>query len=111
MTQLSRYSDQTYALMRIVAGLMFSFHGGQKIFGILADSSQAVGSQLWFGGLIELIGGLLLMVGFQTRWVAFIASGTMAVGYIQFHWKFQFGSAFFPIINQGERCAFATPFQ
>ena len=102
MTQLSRYSDQTYALMRIVAGLMFSFHGGQKIFGILADSSQAVGSQLWFGGLIELITGFAIAFGLKTRWAAFLASGTMAVAYIQFHWKFALDANFFPGKNHGE---------
>ena len=102
MTQLAKYTDQAYALMRIVAGFLLSFHGAQKIFGILSDSQPTVGSQLWFGGLIELIGGLLVMVGFQTRWAAFLTSGTMAVAYFQFHWKFQFGPEFFPIINRGE---------
>jgi putative oxidoreductase len=88
--------------MRIVAGAMFSFHGFQKIFGILSNLHPPVGSQLWFGGLIELICGLLIMVGFQTRWAAFLASGEMAVAYFQFHWKFQFGPEFFPTINKGE---------
>ncbi len=62
-------------------------------------------SQAWAGGCIELFGGLLVMVGFQTRWAAFIASGTMAVAYIQFHWKFQMGENFFPIVNKGEMAA------
>lgn len=102
MTQLVKYADHVYALMRIIAGFMFSFHGAQKVFGVFADSQPALGSQIWFGGLIELIGGLLIMVGFQTRWAAFVASGTMAVAYCQFHWKFQFGPEFFPAINKGE---------
>jgi putative oxidoreductase len=102
MKQLAKYSDQAYALMRIVAGFMFSFHGAQKILGILSDSQPPVGSQVWFGGLIELIGGLLVMVGFQTRWAAFLTSGTMAVAYFQFHWKFRFGPEFLPAINKGE---------
>jgi putative oxidoreductase len=105
MNTLGKCSDQAYALLRIVAGLMFSFHGAQKILGILSEFQPAVGSQLWFGGLIELIGGLLVMAGFQTRWAAFLASGTMAVAYFQFHWKFQFGPGFFPAINQGELAA------
>jgi putative oxidoreductase len=105
MNSLAKYSDQAYALLRIVAGFMFSFHGAQKIFGILSDSQPALGSQLWFGGLIELIGGLLVMVGFQTRWAAFLSSGQMAVAYFQFHWKFQFGPEFFPAINKGELAA------
>jgi len=103
MKQLAKYQDQAYALLRIVAGFMFSFHGAQKIFGFLASTFRpAVGTQLWFGGLVELIGGLLVLLGFQTRWAALLASGTMAVAYFQFHWKFQFGPAFFPAMNEGE---------
>ena len=105
MHRLAKHSDQVYALLRIVAGFMFSFHGAQKILGILSDFQPPAGSQLWFGGLIELIGGLLVMVGFQTRWAAFLTSGTMAVAYFQFHWKFQFGPQFFPAINKGELAA------
>lgn len=105
MNQLAKYTDQAYALMRIVAGFMFSFHGAQKILGILSDFQPAIGSQLWFGGLIELICGLLVMVGLQTRFAAFLASGEMAVAYFQFHWKFRLGPDFFPAINKGELAA------
>jgi putative oxidoreductase len=102
MKWLAKYADHAYALMRIMAGFMFSVHGAQKILGVLSDFQPSVGSQLWFGGLIELICGLLIMVGFQTRWAAFLASGEMAVAYFQFHWKFQLGPAFFPAVNKGE---------
>ena len=102
MKWLAKYEDEAYALLRIVAGSMFAFHGAQKILGILSDFHPPVGSQIWFGGLIELIGGLLVMIGLQTRWAAFLASGEMAVAYFQFHWKFQSGPAFFPAINKGE---------
>ena len=102
MKQLEKYSDYAYALMRIMAGFMFSFHGAQKILGVLSDFMPPAGSQLWFGGLIELTCGLLVMVGFRTRWAAFLASGEMAVAYFQFHWKFQMGPAFFPAVNKGE---------
>ena len=105
MNRLTTYGDPAYALLRIVAGFMFSFHGAQKILGILSDFQPAAGSQIWFGGLIELVGGLLVMAGLQTRWAAFLASGTMAVAYFQFHWKFQWGPAFFPTINKGELAA------
>jgi putative oxidoreductase len=105
MNQLARYSDQAYASMRIVAGFMFSFHGVQKIFGILIDLQPPVGSQLWVGGLIELVCGLLIMVGLRSRWAAFLASGEMAVAYFQFHWRFRFGPEFFPTINKGELAA------
>jgi putative oxidoreductase len=102
MHQLAKYTDQAYALLRIVTGLMFEFHGVQKLFGVLTDFQPAVGSQLWIGGVIELVCGVLVMVGLQTRWAAFIASGEMAVAYFQFHWKFQLGKQFFPTINKGE---------
>lgn len=102
MKQLEKYADHAYALMRIVAGFMFAFHGSQKILGILSDFQPAVGSQLWFGGIIELIGGLAIMLGFRSRVAAFICSGEMAVAYFQFHWKFQMGAAFFPAVNKGE---------
>ncbi len=102
MNWLSKYSDSAYALLRIMAGFMFSFHGVQKVLGILSEFHPAVGSQLWTGGVIELVCGLLIMIGFQTRWAAFLASGEMAVAYFQFHWKFQMGAQFFPAINKGE---------
>jgi putative oxidoreductase len=99
---LEKYADHTYALMRIMAGFMFSLHGVQKILGLMTEHQPDLFSQVWFGGIIELVGGLLILVGFQTRLAAFLASGTMAVAYMQFHWKFQFGEAFFPVVNKGE---------
>lgn len=102
MKQLAKYGDLAYALLRIVAGLLFAFHGAQKILGVLSDFQPPVLSQIWVGGLIELFGGLMIAAGFKTRWAAFIASGQMAVAYFQFHWKFQLGAEFFPAINKGE---------
>jgi putative oxidoreductase len=102
MKFLDRFSDYAYALLRIVTGFMFAFHGSQKILGVLTDMQPPMWSQLWFGGIIELIGGLLVMLGFQTRPAAFLCSGTMAVAYFQFHWKFQGGAQIFPAINKGE---------
>jgi putative oxidoreductase len=105
MKGLEKYSDHAYALLRIVAGFMFTWHGVQKIFGVLTERAPEMFSQLWFGGLIELVAGILIMIGFQTRWAAFIASGTMAVAYFQFHWKFQFSEAILPVVNRGELAA------
>ena len=96
-------TETAYALLRIVSGLMFSFHGMQKLFGLLATYPKpAMGSQEWFGGVIELVCGLAIAGGLFTRYAAFLASGTMAVAYIQFHWKFAFNEQFFPTINKGE---------
>jgi len=102
MKFLEEYADYAYALLRMVTGFLFSFHGAQKILGVLTESQPPMWSQLWFGGIIELIGGLMVMIGFRTREAAFLCSGTMAVAYFQFHWKFQFGSQIFPAINKGE---------
>jgi hypothetical protein len=67
MKWLEKYTEHAYALLRIMAGFMFSFHGAQKILGILSEFQPPVGSQLWFGGIIELVGGIAVMLGFQTR--------------------------------------------
>lgn len=102
MNALNKYEDIAYALLRIVAGFMFAFHGAQKILGLFSSFQPPVGSQLWFGGIIELVCGLAVMIGFQTRLAAFLASGTMAVAYFQFHFKLQLGAILFPAINKGE---------
>jgi putative oxidoreductase len=102
MTFLSRFIEPSYALLRIVSGAIFTFHGVQKIFGILTDHQPPLGSQLWIGGMIELVCGILIVIGYQTRFSAFLSSGTMAVAYFQFHWKFRMGPEFFPAINGGD---------
>lgn len=102
MKWLERYHNEAYALLRIVAGFMFAFHGVQKILGVFSEFRPPLGSQIWFGGVIELVGGLAIMLGIMTRVAAFLCSGQMAVAYFQFHWKFQLGANFFPAINKGE---------
>ena len=102
MKQLEKCGDHAYALLRIVTGFIFLFHGAQKILGVLSQFQPPAWSQLWFGGLIELVGGLMVLLGFQTRAAAFLCSGTMAVAYIQYHWKFQIGAQIFPAVNKGE---------
>src|SRR4051812_4456160 len=103
MSERARLEEITHALLRIVAGGLLAFHGAQKLFGLLsAHAGPAVMSQMWIGGVIEFFGGLLVAIGLFTRPAAFLASGTMAVAYFQFHWKLQMGSAVFPIVNGGE---------
>jgi putative oxidoreductase len=102
-TFAARAEPYAYAVLRIVVGLLFAFHGAQKILGWHSEMTPPVGSQLWIGGLIELVGGLLIAVGLLTRPAAFIASGQMAVAYIQFHWKLAVaGGLWLPAINKGE---------
>lgn len=81
-----RYAPQTYALFRIVFGLLFFFYGLQKTMGWFGG--QAVPLMSWpqgFAGLIETVGGFLIMIGLLTRPAAFIASGEMAVAFFMVH--------------------------
>ena len=103
----ARAEPITYAALRMVAGAMLAFHGAQKVLGWhVARATPAVGSQIWIGGLIELVGGLLIAAGLFTRPAAFLAAGTMAVAYFQFHWKFALaGGMWIPTLNKGELAA------
>jgi putative oxidoreductase len=98
-------SFERYArsILRIIASFTFSLHGCQKILGMFGGlgghgATAAPGSFIWFAGMIELVGGALLLVGLMTRPVAFIASGEMAVAYFTQH----FPNGFWPIRNGGE---------
>jgi len=102
MKSLERYADLALAILRVVVAVLFLIHGAQKLFGVLDGHRPAVGTQLWFGGVIELVCGGLVALGLFTRPAAFLASGTMAVAYVQFHWKLAGGAAFFPVVNKGE---------
>lgn len=99
---LAPRAEAAYALLRVVSGLLFALHGAQKLFGVLGGTAQAAGSQLWVGAVIELLAGLAIAAGVFTSWAAFLASGTMAVAYVQFHWKLAFDAGFFPVVNKGE---------
>ena len=98
---LGRYSPYLYALLRIVAGFLFSLHGVQKLFGALGGKPVELMSQMGLAGVIELVGGVLIAVGLFTSPVAFIASGEMAVAYFQAHLP----RSIWPIVNGGELAA------
>ena len=100
LTGLSERAPQVLSLLRIVAGLMFMQHGTQKIFGFpeAARGPFELMSQMGIGGVLELVGGALIVLGLFTRPVAFILSGMMAVAYFQFHAP----SSLYPLVNQGE---------
>jgi len=103
---MRNYSGETYALLRIVAGFLFFWHGSQKILGFppyptpeaAAQAAAAPWVIIWTAGLIELIGGLFMMVGLFTRWAAFLSSGLMAAAY----WMAHGPNALLPILNHGE---------
>ena len=95
---LGRYSPYFYALLRIVAGLLFAQHGVQKLFGLLGGTQQPLLSQMGLAGVIETFGGLAIALGLFASPVAFVASGQMAVAYFQAHLP----RGFWPIQNGGE---------
>ena len=94
---LGKYSNVFYALMRIIAGLLFACHGAQKLFGVLGGQKQT--ETLMIGaGVIEFAAGILIAIGFFAGFVAFIAAGEMAVAYFKQHSP----GGFWPIVNHGE---------
>ena len=102
LTVLTRYEPFAYALLRIVTGLLFLWHGTQKLFGFPAPAREGTPEWITYGaGSIELIGGVLVMVGLLTRPAAFICSGTMAVAYWFAHGLLDP----FPLVNRGELAA------
>lgn len=98
------WEPQTYAVMRIISGYLLLWHGTQKLFGFPPTDYQATGYIFWLAGPIELIGGVLLVIGFFTRPVAFICSGFTAAAYWIAHGSFTAlpGSALLPITNGGD---------
>ena len=99
---MSKYSPNCYALMRIIVGFLFLWHGFQKLFGFPAGMPADVPAFIIYGaGPIELIGGILVMIGLFTNWAAFISSGQMAFAY----WIGHGTKALLPIQNNGELAA------
>jgi putative oxidoreductase len=95
------FESQTYAAMRIMAGALFLWHGASKLFGFPAPAPDAPAFVIYVAGGIELVGGILVMIGLQTRWAAFLCSGLMAAAY----WMAHGMKDFFPLNNGGELAA------
>lgn len=99
-----RFAPHAQGLLRIVAALLFMQHGLAKLFGVphvaMFDGLKLF-SLLGAAGVLELVGGLLILIGLFTRPVAFILAGQMAVAYFLFH----AGQDFWPILNKGELAA------
>ena len=98
MNALSRFADHVYCIARLIIGLMFACHGGQKVLGFPAGGHGGAEGLMLIGGIIELVCGFLIAFGLLTRIAAFFAAGEMAVGYFMMHAK----GGFFPIVNKGE---------
>lgn len=101
MASLERYTPYALAVLRIVAALLFFEHGTQKLIGFPAPPEGGlppVGSLFWIGAWLELVGGVLLLLGLFTRPVAFVVSGEMAVAY----WMFHAPASSYPALNGGD---------
>ena len=101
MKFLNSYQAQAYALMRIMTGFLFIWHGTQKLFNFPLQFSYPMNSMMYAAGSIELVGGALVMIGLCTRPAAFICSGMSAVGY----WLAHGTQTFWPLMNGGELIA------
>lgn len=95
-----RYAPTTYALFRIVFGFLFFCFGLQKMFGFFGGPQAALMSLQGAAGVVETVCGFLIMVGFLTKYAAFLASGEMAVAYFYIHVNLM---GAIPLVNMGER--------
>ena len=101
MAWLSRFQPQLLALLRITAAYMYFWHGTAKFFGYpTAMGHVELLSLMGAAGVLEIGGGLLLMLGLFTRPVAFLLSGQMAVAYFMAHAAQ--GNVLMPMANSGE---------
>lgn len=95
------FEPYAYAFLRIVTGFLFATHGSMKLLGWPSGGGAGGGSLpplIVAAGVIELLGGLLVLAGLFTRPAAFLASGTMAVAYFMAHAS----GGWSPVINKGE---------
>ncbi len=101
----ARRSPQLLSVLRIVAGFLVLWPGTMKLFGapvpMPTGGAAVLGSQLWFGGVLEFLGGTLLLFGRWTRPVAFVLAGEMAAAY----WQFHAPRGFWPVANGGTSAA------
>jgi len=103
MNRWISWAPQFRSILRIVCGVLFIPLGTMKLFawpvGMPPNNATAsLLSQIGVGGVLELVGGALILVGLCTRPVAFVLSGEMAVAY----WQFHAPMGFWPMLNQGQ---------
>ena len=100
LERVGKYWPETLGIVRIVVGLLFLEHGSAKLLGFPTPprAPPAVMTLPWTQGVIELVGGLLLVIGLFTRPTAFILAGNMAVAYFMAHAP----KNFFPLLNGGD---------
>ena len=97
----SLWAPRVLSVLRIVTALIFMAHGTQKLFGfpVMPDGGLPPAfSFFWVGGVLEFVGGLMILLGLFTRPVAFLLAGEMAVAY----WMFHAPQSFYPVLNGGD---------
>lgn len=102
MRHLDRWAPYALGLLRIVAALIFFEHGTQKLFGFPERPGGGAGpaflSMSWIAGVLEVVGGAMLIIGFHVRPVAFVLSGLMAAAY----WIAHAPRSIYPLLNGGD---------
>jgi putative oxidoreductase len=96
-TVLAQWAPRMLSILRIMTGLLFLEHGTAKLLAF-PNPGPAMNPLLTAQGVIELVGGIIIVLGLLTRPVAFILAGDMAIAYFYIHAP----RAFYPIVNQGE---------
>ncbi len=93
------WQPKILSVLRFITGFLFLWHGTQKILGFPASGREgALSATAATAGILELVGGILVMVGLFTRWTSFVMCGLMAFAY----WMAHGTQAFLPIVNKGE---------
>jgi putative oxidoreductase len=99
---LANWSPRILSVLRIITGFLMLWHGSQKLFGFPPSAQGGGGGDLppmmLVAGILEFFGGVLFLIGFLTRPVAFLLSGLMAVAYFMAHAP----GGFLPLVNKGE---------
>ncbi len=98
----ANFREPAYSLMRFAFGVLFAFHGAQKLFGVLGRE-QASAPLMWVAGAVEFFGGLAVALGVFTPIAAFLCAGQMLVAYFMAHHDFSaFPEGWIPVQNRGE---------
>jgi putative oxidoreductase len=101
--QWKAYGPHLLSMLRIAAAYLFIQSGTMKLFGFPAPLPNGMHIELWsqagIGGLLEVAGGALLLLGLYTRPVSFILAGEMAIAYFQFHAP----KGFWTAVNGGDK--------
>lgn len=107
-TLIASLATPTWTAFRVVAGVMFTLYGTQKLLDWPVASAVPLAEAPWtviVAGVVEIVCGPLIAVGLFARWAAFISSGQVAVAYFLVHWPIFHGEpkSFWPTVNNGER--------